>query len=379
MDFEASEYRERIAKVQSVLAAAGVEAGVIVNLELICYLTGYDAHTHFSQQALVLGLSGEPAFVLRDVDVPVAEDTACVSDLRPYHFGGAKAADVVAAAVREKAGAAARIGVDLRTYALTGEYAFALQASLAPASIVDVSTVVNAVRLTKSDAEIAYVRKAADYAEAGLAAAREVIRAGITEIQLAAAIEAGMRAAGSEYPAMPTWVGSGERIRGGHRTPTRRVLQQGDMVKVEFAGVHARYHAVTMQTFAIGEPGPVARRVYDSARESLIAGTAEVRPGAPVANAERRAVEVLRAKGFDPHDMSRFGYGVGLQFPPTWLEGLEIIVESEQVFEPNMSFVLHTSLKDAVAKTATLIGGAYVTTATGVECLSGGPLELLIA
>lgn len=379
MDFEETEYRQRTAKVQAALAAAGVAAGVIVNPELICYLTGYDAHTHFSRQALVLGLSGDPAFILRDVDVPVAEDVACVRDLRPYHFGGAKAEDLVAGAVREKAGTAARVGVDLRTYALPGDYAFALQTALAPGAIVDVSATVNAVRLTKSDSEIAYVRKAAEYAEAGLVAARRVVRAGITEIELAAAIEAGMRAAGSEYGAMPTWVGSGPRNRGGHRTPTRRVLEKGDMVKVEFAGVHARYHAVTMQTFSIGEPSQVARRIYDAARDSLAEGTRLVRPGAPVAGAERRAVEVLRGRGFDPHDMARFGYGVGLQFPPTWLEGLEIIVESEQVFTPNMSFVLHTSLKDAAAKTAALVGGAYVTTATGVECLSGGPLDLFVA
>jgi Xaa-Pro dipeptidase len=150
-------------------------------------------------------------------------------------------------------------------------------------------------------------------------------------------------------------------------------------VKIEFAGVERRYHAVTMQTFAIGAPSVGARCLYEACRAALVAGSQAVVAGQPVADSERRVVEHLRRAGFDPSDMARFGYGVGLQFPPTWLEGLEIIVESDQIFAAGMSFVLHVSMKDRALKHGALVGGAYLLGERGLEVLSGGPLELHIA
>jgi Xaa-Pro dipeptidase len=76
--------------------------------------------------------------------------------------------------------------------------------------------------------------------------------------------------------------------------------------------------------------------------------------------------------------MARFGYGVGLQFPPTWLEPLDIIAQSGGEFEKGMTFVLHVGMKDSSLRHGALVGGAYLIGENGLECLSGGPLELLV-
>ena len=55
------------------------------------------------------------------------------------------------------------------------------------------------VSLVKSEREMIYIRKAAEQATAGLGGAREVIRPGIPEIELAGEIESAMRDAGSEF------------------------------------------------------------------------------------------------------------------------------------------------------------------------------------
>ena len=133
-----------------------------------------------------------------------------------------------------------------------------------------------------------------------------------------------------------------------------------------------------MQTLAVGKPDERGRSLYEAAREAIVEGSSVVRAGVPVADAERRAVEVLRKRGFDPSDMSRFGYGVGIAYPPTWLEPLDIIVESPQVFQPGMSFVLHVGMKLHTEAKGVLIGGAYVLSEAGPECLSGGPLDLAV-
>jgi len=77
----------------------------------------------------------------------------------------------------------------------------------------------------------------------------------MTEIALAAAIEGAMRSAGSDYWAIPTELASGWRTPGGHATPGPKLIEPGDLVHVEFAGVSARYHATALQTLAVGDPG----------------------------------------------------------------------------------------------------------------------------
>jgi len=378
MAFSESEYRARVERLRRTMSNTELDCVVCVGPEPICYFSGYDAHTHFSEQALVIGCDGDPALVIRDVDVAPAEDSSWVQDLRLYHFGESGGETPVAQAVRDLSPGARRIGLDLGNGACSGQYALRLIEACKPAEIVDAGVEINAARLVKSAAELDCVRQAARYAEAGLEAARAALEPGITEIAFAGAIERGLRDAGSDYAAMPTWVASGPRNRGGHRTPTSRVIEKGDTVKTEFAGVERRYHAVTMQTFSIGEPSTEARAIYDASREALVAGSSAVLDGQPIAVAERQAVASLRGSGFDASDMSRFGYGVGLQFPPTWLEPLDIITQSSSDFATGMTFVLHVGMKDSSLRHGALVGGAYLIGENGLECLSGGPSELLV-
>src|SRR5438552_3656274 len=96
------------------------------------------------------------------------------------------------------------------------------------------------------------------------------------EIRLAGAIEGAMREAGGEYPAMPTWLSTGLRPRGSYRTPTRRRIAPSEPLETEFAGVHRRYHAVTMQTLWLAKPDRASRHAYNAALQSLRAGSGAV-------------------------------------------------------------------------------------------------------
>src|SRR5438045_2527830 len=64
------------------------------------------------------------------------------------------------------------------------------------AELVDATMLFREVRAIKSDYEIAQIRRAAVVAEAGVRAAAEGLREGITELELAAKVELGLRVAG---------------------------------------------------------------------------------------------------------------------------------------------------------------------------------------
>ncbi|MBS36144.1 MAG: hypothetical protein CMO26_09495 [Thiotrichales bacterium] len=380
MRFSNQEYTTRLDKARAVLKDKDCQALLCLSPELLYYFAGYDAHTHFSVQALVFDITATPpTFVYRDVDTGLVEESCWLDDVRSYHHGEVDPIGLVASACRERLASGQRLGVCFNSHAVKGTLALALAEALIDFDLVQVDTAIESIRLQKSPAELECLHTAGEYANAGLTRALEVTRPGMTEIQLAGEIEAAMREQGSEYPAMPAWVSSGPRTRGAHKLPSRRVIESGDRVKLEFAGVHCRYHAVTMQTYWVSEPPaePVSR-IYDVASDALLAGEAAIRAGDPVARAELAAFTVLQQHGFDLRWHSRFGYGVGIAYPPTWLESLDITRESSQQFESGHSFVLHIAVKDPIEQLGLMLGGAYLLGDDGLVCTSGGALDKVV-
>ncbi len=372
--FPEDEHRERLGRARAALREAGFAGCVSVAPEHLYYLGGYDSWVGVnSPQALVFSArDGEPALMVRDVDAPLAHETAWVRDIRTYRLHRDAAAGAIAALAREKGLGGGRVAVETQSYALPHAFGVALADALRPARIDDATGLLGELRLIKSARELGYLRAAAGYANAGLAAARKVLRPGITEINLAGALEAAMRAAGSDFWSIPTELASGPRTPGGHATPRERVIEPGDLVHVEFAGVHKRYHAVAVHTMAAGEPSPRAREVYRLARESLSAGIAAARPGAPVAAIEEASLEPLRKAGLEDYAQMRFGYGIGVAYPPIWLETLQISRGFETRLEPGMVFVLHACIEIPEDGIGVLQGGTYALTDAGLDMLTGG-------
>ena len=84
----------------------------------------------------------------------------------------------------------------------------------------------------KDDDEITRIRAAAKVADAGMKAAVEAVRPGLTESQVAGEAEYAMRQAGAEE-FWRTYVSSGPRTNIAHGLPTLRKLQAGDLVMID--------------------------------------------------------------------------------------------------------------------------------------------------
>jgi len=354
----AREFDHRLAAARETLGDLGVDCAVLMAPETQYWLSGYDTFLGAQlPQALVLTPDGADALVLCvwDADVAIAHESALIEDIRTYLFGVEEPTGLFARVVRERATAARRIGVDLSSQAVNHGLGEVLRAALAPAELVDVT------------------RQAGAYARAGLDAALVHANPGISETALAAEIEYAMRKAGSDYWSIPTEMTSGPRSLLGHGTPGARVLEAGDLLHVEIGGCSRRYNCVGMQTFAVAGAAPAAeaQALYDVALACLRAGLDVLKPGVPAAEVERPALEILRREGRGDAFKMRFGYGVGIGYPPSWLEPLKITRTSEDVLVPGMTFVLHACLLDEVGRHGVLVGGTYTLSDDGYELLSG--------
>jgi Xaa-Pro aminopeptidase len=272
------------------------------------------------------------------------------------------------------------VGIELGCNMLSHPMAQAIAKAIAPAKLVDANAILGAPRVVKSPAEMQYMRRAAGYANAGLEAARKFAKPGVTEIALTAEIEGAMRRAGSDYWAITTELASGPRTPGGHGAARARKIGSGDLVHAEFAGVEQRYHAVTLHSFALGDPGKRTRELYELCRVSLEEGERACRIGAPVAAVEEASLKPLRAAGLEDKFLMRFGYGIGIAYPPIWLETLQISRGIDQRMAPGMAFVLHACVTLEDQQLGAIQGGTWYLGENGLEMLIGPgdvPLETI--
>jgi Xaa-Pro dipeptidase len=380
--FSESEHRQRLERARQILRASGIAVCISVAPEHLYYFGGYDSWVSVnSPQALIFAADGgEPTLVVRDVDLALPRETSWIADVRSYHLITDDVPGLIAQVAGEKGLGDGKAAIESQSYALPFALGQEIAEALAPAELVDCTESLSATRLIKSAAEMRYLEEAARYAGLGLDAARRALKPGMTEIALAGAVETAMRAAGSDYWSIPTELSSGPRTPGGHATPRERPIEPGDLVHLEFAGVSRRYHAAAIHTMSLGQPSEPARALYHHARQSLAAGIAAVRPGAPVADIEEASLEPLRQSGLAANAVMRFGYGIGIAYPPIWLEPLQITRGVNQVLQPGMVFVLHAYIQLLEERLGVVQGGTYALTPSGLRMLVGGgdvPLDII--
>jgi Xaa-Pro aminopeptidase len=380
--FPPEEMAARLARVRRTMVAGGINALIVMAPDSQYWLCGLESFiSGVLSQALIVPADDDRQMVLVvwDADAPLGRATAIVEQIHGYRFGVDDPVEAFRAALDACAPSAEVVGFDAASRAVPHTLGTRLVAALAPARCVDCSALLADARLVKSENELAFLRRAGAFAQAGLQAALEHARPGITERRLAAKIEYAMRSAGSDYPSIPTELTSGPRSALVHGTPSHRTLEGGDLVHVEVGGVERRYNAVGLQTFHMGgAPAPSAGvRLYEVAQACLHAGLDAIRPGIEAHAVEAPALAVLRDAGLGDGFQMRFGYGVGAGYPPTWLDPFQITRTSVQKLEPGIAFVLHACLLDEIAQVGVVVGGTYAMTEAGVELLAGaGAVDL---
>lgn len=378
--FTVEEHKKRFARARDALRQAKLDGCLMVAPENIYYAGGYETWVGVNSPQFMIFTAKEdaPTLILRNVDLALARETTWIGDLRTYHLHTDSVPDLVRKVLKEKGLSQGTLGIEFQSYALPHAMALTLKEALPGFAFTDCTDLFGDLRLIKSPAEIDMLRAAGEFARIGLDAARRTLKAGISEIALAAEIEAAMRRAGSDYWAIPTELASGWRSAGGHAAPRPKVIEDGDLVHVEFAGVSNRYHATALQTLAAGSPPKRQTELYDIALQSLRAGLAATKPGAPVDAIEEASLEPLRKAGLEKAAMMRFGYGLGIAYPPIWLETLQISRGFDRRLEPGMVFVLHSCLELPDEDIGVVQGGTYLLTNSGLEMLAGaGDIDLV--
>ena len=377
LHFSDTEFALRLARVRTEMQARGLDGLLLFAPESQFWLTGYDTFGFCFFQCLVVPVEGEPVLLTRSADYRQAQLTSNLSDIRIWKDAAdANPADDLARLVSDLGLSGKRLGWETGTQGLTHRHGVAVAAALE--GLVDASDLMGRLRLVKSEAEIAYVRRAAALGDAAFEAAMTVTEAGADEGRILAEMHRVIFEGGGDYPANEFIIGSGEHALLCRYQSGRRILDKNDQLTLEWAGTYRHYHSANMKTVIVGEPRTEHLKMQDAAAAALQACEAALKPGATMSEVFQAHADTLDDAGLSEHRLNACGYSLGPRFSPSWMEDQMFYENAPTVIEPGMVFFLHMILADSESQSAMTLGRTSLVSETGCEPLSRMPLELVV-
>ena len=374
LHFERTEYLARIERARAKLREKDLAALLIFAQESHYYLTGFDTSGFvFFQCAVLTADEGPITLLTRLPDREQARRTSIIEDIRIwYDTEGADPTKDLMSILAEKGLKGARIGVELNTFGLTGFNHERARRQLTDwCALEDASNLVRELRVTKSAAEIAYVRRAAALADDALEAMLDTIRPGAFEGDIAAAGISVILKGGGDMPPSGPVLGSGDRALLVRSATGARHLDAVDQITMEFAGSYRHYCACLMRTAAVGKADPRQRQMFEATRDALAAMTEAARPGRPIGEIDDAHRRVFDAAGFGSARLAACGYSLGASFRPSWMDVPPMIYSGNPTLaQPGMVLFLHAILVDAPRNLAMSLGHTILISNSGSEALS---------
>ncbi|MBN1795434.1 MAG: aminopeptidase P family protein [Sedimentisphaerales bacterium] len=174
-----------------------------------------------------------------------------------------------------------------------------------------ISGIVETVRRTKDQAEIATIKKAARIANKALAITRKKIRTGMTENEVTGILELEMRKLGAKF-GFETIIAFGPNGSRPHHQPTGRKLKKNDSVLIDFGAQIDGYTCDITRTFAVGKPGRLFEKMYKIVAESQQAAIDSIKAGVNLKDVDKAARDVMRKYGLTPYGHGT-GHGLGME------------------------------------------------------------------
>jgi Xaa-Pro dipeptidase len=400
LTFSEAEYQARLAAVRRRMAEQGLDVCLISTPENIFYLTGLDHWGYFAAHVLLVPADGEMVMVTRAMEqVTVAhqvrnarfeghEDDETAADvairlLSDRGFAQARlagAAEVVVEELSERARRRARIGLEEWSSGLPFGLAAKLMADLPEATWVDVTGLIDTLRLVKSPTEQRCMRAAAKVSDAAMRAAIETIRVGASERAVAAECHRAMIEAGGTFPGFGPFIRPTSRLGEEHTTWGEGQFGAGDAVFLELSGCVKRYHAPMGRLVFLGPPPASDRTMAKVCLAAFDAVLEALRPGARAREVYAAWQCVVDGAGLGHYRRHHCGYLVGIGFPPSWTGGNRVTGlrhDSDLAIQAGMAFHILSWLM-GTGQGDHFVSDTVLLTDHGPEVLTTAPRDLLV-
>ena len=369
--FPEAEFATRVARLRDRMRTAKVDIALFDEIEAMTWLTGY-GNSENRWRCVGIPLQGEPFFLIRALDATPCRQRGWIADV-PTFRDWQDPMPVLREALARRGLAQARIGLDYGSYCMPLARFARMQAALPGAEFVDLGDLVWQLRLIKSPAEVALLRRVSAIADEALRRSAAVCRAGINQREAArVAMDAFMELGADPGPPGPITAGRGWDFLHGHLDDA--LLRDGDIVHIELTPRIMGYSARTMRCAAVGAPAPGLIDAGHRLAAIQDRQMAAMRPGAVARDVDAILRQGVLAAGLRDSYDNITGYTLGLYAPagPRTSDFTRIFhPEADWVIEPGMVFHMYASAGGASLSETVLVTDA------GAELLTGLPRGVL--
>jgi Xaa-Pro dipeptidase len=355
----------RAAKVDVLLAFGSRGAA-----HEIQYLSGYPVAF---EAVLVFPLEGDPTLLVHyENHVADGRRLSVFDDVRAR---GEDAIGAAAAVLREK-GHAGGVGV-------AGPLAFQRHAALAGAlgsAPADLGKQLTKMRLFKSAEEMEMIRAGAVLSDAALLALRREARAGRSEHDLVAAVEASYLPEGgtTHIHYLGATAMADPDLCVPRQFPTGRKLKDGDVILTELSAARGGYFGQVLRTLTVGtEPMPEYSRVHELALRVYDQICHAIRPGVSSETILDLGEQIHDAGFTIVDDLVHCAVG-GVYAPCLRTRRTTRGAGHRFTFEEDMVIVVQPNVVTQDHRMGVQVGDMMRVTATGVDRFHSVPREILV-
>ncbi len=338
MDLE--KYSLRLASLRQLQAANGVSCVALMPGANLHYFTGLAAHLSERPMLAFVPSAGQLAVLLPQLEAPAAR-RLLPDGARLFTYSDEEGHEQ---AFHEVAG---ELELDGRTVGIEFLAMRALEMrrieQAAPGSrLLAVEPWLPELRMHKDEVELDFMRKAVSIAEQAMQALLDAraIRAGRSELEIAADLKVALLRAGSQSDAFSPIVVAGPNSASPHSAPSDRLLQAGELVVIDWGAVYEGYRSDITRTFVLDSPTPEMERMHDAVLVANQAGRMAVRPGISAQDIDRAARRSIVLAGYGEYFIHRTGHGLGLEThePPY------IVETNQELLAQGMTFTVEPGI-----------------------------------
>jgi Xaa-Pro dipeptidase len=373
-------FETRQAELRRRLTDAGIDVALITDDDSVYYLSGYYDYLHMDfgrPTVLAVPRDGDSVLITPTMELDMAEAAARVGRIAPWNdgLGGEWRAELPGLLEPAR-----RIGVETdRMPPVVRAY---LDTLIEPEAVADLSPVLGAMRMIKTDEELRIARHAGQVAMAMMDAGRAAIGDGVAEYEVAlATAEAGTRAAAdllarhygdacmSPNTHFLQIMASGDQITKSHHRASTRIMRRGEPVFLCFCGM-TNFHRFKLgfdRTFWIGEIADDDQvRVYEAAVASQSAALDVLGPGVTAESVHAAYADAIQAAGF------AYPFRCGRATGFSYLEKPQLVAGDTTVLQPGMVLAVDGAV--CVEKSfRAQVGDSFIVTETGYEPITDHP------
>lgn len=183
----------------------------------------------------------------------------------------------------------------------------------AGSSYVNASECVDGARRIKDEDEIQKMRTASELNDQTMTEIRGLLKEGVTELEVAAGINAIYKRLGTQEPSFGPLVSFGANAAIGHHKPDATVLKPGDCILIDTGCKNDSYCSDMTRTFFYQSVTGKQREVYETVKRANLAAQAAMKPGMKFCEIDKVARDIITEAGYGPNFTHRLGHCIGIE------------------------------------------------------------------